>query len=64
MCDAKLKECTKTCGDALCQRVAGTCHDAASGGPELAECHDVGHDGDADTCFERGAGCLELCREH
>jgi hypothetical protein len=56
-CERGLSECTQTCGAALCRSLGNVCHDVEE------TCHEIGHDGIATACFERGAECLELCRE-
>lgn len=62
-CQARLDECTTSCGRQMCQRLASACHDDASGDDKVGECHDIGHDEDAESCFEQGVECLELCRD-
>lgn len=45
----------------VCSELASLCHDAE--GTLASECHDVGHDGDEETCLAREAECRTAC-EH
>lgn len=49
----------------LCERLAAVCHTANTAAKfQVAlykECHEIGHDGDADVCVEAEERCLAAC---
>lgn len=55
-CVTAMPGCVETCGAALCTLLSDQCHDT---GP--IECHDLGHAGVAEDCFEGAAECLPQC---
>jgi hypothetical protein len=48
-------------GSDLCTFIGSFCHEVDDGDGPLHECHELGHDGDAETCQERAAECVTMC---
>ena len=63
MCQARLSACRDVCGNAICDMLTSACHDVDHGDDELHECHEAGHEGEIESCFSKGAHCLQLCKE-
>jgi hypothetical protein len=48
---------------AHCEALGSLCHEADDGDGPIADCHDLGHSGDAVACAEGFAACVDLCLE-
>lgn len=46
----------------VCEELAQQCHAHHKASPLVAECHLLGHDGDAAACETRREECLSACR--
>ncbi len=46
-----------------CEHLAKLCHDHAGANPLVADCHKIGHAGDAATCQARHDECRKACAE-
>jgi hypothetical protein len=70
-CAAQFDECVDLCLDAsepgdddedpYCRALGELCHAADDGDGPIAECHEVGHSGDAHECADHFDDCAELC---
>ena len=55
-CETSFAGCKQSCGVALCQRIGTICHDKEE------TCHEMGHAGIAEPCFDRALECFDLCK--
>ena len=47
----------------ICEVLGTLCHDADMGTGAEADCHDLGHEGNAEACEEGFTSCIGLCVE-
>lgn len=65
-CAARFPECIGLCldghdGDPFCRALGRLCHAVDDGDGPLHACHELGHDGDPDTCRRSFDDCAERC---
>ena len=48
-------------GAAVCEVLGSLCHAADAGPGPIADCHDVGHEGNATACEAQFASCITTC---
>ena len=49
-------------GSAECEAIGRLCHEADDGSGPASECHNTGHEGDANACSAAFESCIDTCR--
>jgi hypothetical protein len=66
VCAAEFPGCVGEClgekpGDPFCRAIGSLCHAVGDANGPLHGCHELGHEGDPDTCRARFDDCAEQC---